>query len=267
MTSIGQALGRRSLGQDAEPGEGIETLIDAKMAPGKTVAGNPMEAVAAGNEIAGYLFRGTAAFAGQAGARRVGAMDGDILDLESEIAAGGDPSGDEVFDDLGLAINRDRPSCCIVGEPDRMALPSERDVDAILGEAELVQLVGDASLPQQVHRALLQHAGADSPFDVRPITTLKNDRVDAADMEKLRQEKTRRSGADDSDLGARSRHPGGITYRRRPSRPRPARGYRSDRAPRRQVGRGSRSRIGGANRAHETALNLRRWLALRKSVV
>ena len=60
--------------------------------------------------------------------------------------------------------------------------------------------LADAGLGQQVDRALLQHAGAHAVLDVVAVAALEDDRVDAGEMQQMRQQQARRTGADDAHL-------------------------------------------------------------------
>jgi hypothetical protein len=55
---------------------------------------------------------------------------------------------------------------------------------------------------QQVDCALLEDAGSDSLLDVLSAPVLENDRVDARQMEELRQHEPGGTGTDDPDLRA-----------------------------------------------------------------
>ncbi len=57
-----------------------------------------------------------------------------------------------------------------------------------------------AHFHEQVNRALLQHAGADSFLNVLPAAVLDHDRVNFLQMEKMGKDETGWSCAYDSDL-------------------------------------------------------------------
>src|SRR5437764_8749615 len=83
-----------------------------------------------------------------------------------------------------------------------MALAFEAQLDAVMDQALAVHALGHAHLAQQVHRALLQHAGPNAGFDVRARTVLEDHRLDALQTEQLGQHQTGRTRADDGYLGA-----------------------------------------------------------------
>ena len=60
------------------------------------------------------------------------------------------------------------------------------------------------ALAEQIDRALLQHAGADTLLDIVAAARLEHDRLDARDLEQPRQREPGGAGADDPDLGPRS---------------------------------------------------------------
>ena len=54
----------------------------------------------------------------------------------------------------------------------------------------------------QINGALLQHAGANALFDIVAAAIFEDDGIDALEVEKMRQNQTGGSCADDSDLRA-----------------------------------------------------------------
>jgi hypothetical protein len=54
--------------------------------------------------------------------------------------------------------------------------------------------------PEQIDGSLLEHAGAQSAFDVRTVATLDDDRLDPVGMEDVREREAGGAGPDDRDL-------------------------------------------------------------------
>ena len=85
-------------------------------------------------------------------------------------------------------------------EVDAVALALELQLDAVVDEPLAPQPLADARLDQEVDRALLEHAGADAALDVLAAARLEHDRVDPAQVQKVREHEPGRAGADDADL-------------------------------------------------------------------
>ena len=62
--------------------------------------------------------------------------------------------------------------------------------------------LADTGLAQRLDRAVLEHAGAHPCLDVGAVATFQHDRLDALQVQQLRQHEAGRSGADDRHLGA-----------------------------------------------------------------
>jgi hypothetical protein len=57
---------------------------------------------------------------------------------------------------------------------------------------------------EQLDRALLEHAGANSRQNIGAILALEDDGIDAVHMQQLREQQAGRSGADDGDLSTQN---------------------------------------------------------------
>ncbi len=110
------------------------------------------------------------------------------------------PRGDQVLDDLLLAVDRDRAAAGELGQRDPVPRAAEAQLDALVHEPLAVQPVGHAQLGEQIDRALLEHAGAHAPLDVLARAVLEHDRVDPARVQQRPEHEPRWPGADDRDL-------------------------------------------------------------------
>src|SRR5215472_3896966 len=192
--------GRRRFRQDAEPGEGIEALIEGDLASGHHAAANAMGAIAAGDEVAGDL-PGLACLAVAQDRLAGNALQGDIRDLEMDRSAIGEAGGDQVLHHLMLAVDRDG----LAGEGlevDAVTPARKADLDAGMAKPLALQAFAETRLLQEIDRALLQHTRPDAAFDIVPAAALQNDGIDACTMQQAGQEQTCRPGADDADLRA-----------------------------------------------------------------
>ena len=96
-----------------------------------------------------------------------------------------------------------------LAERDAVPLARELQRDAVVHDALAAHPLADAGGVQQVDGALLQHAGADAGLDVLAAASLEHHRLDAGQVQQLREHEPGRAGADDRDLrahGAVRRH-------------------------------------------------------------
>jgi hypothetical protein len=71
-----------------------------------------------------------------------------------------------------------------------VALALEQQLDAVVGQAFLVHALVGTRLLEQIHRHLLQHAGADAAQHIVGAALLDDDVVDARLVEQLPQQQT-----------------------------------------------------------------------------
>src|SRR3954470_6560955 len=196
--------GGRRLGEDAEPAERVDAeVVVADGALGHGGPADAVAAVAAGDEIADEL--SGLALLGRAGDPRPvrgDAGDAGRLGLEQDLAARVEAELDEVLQHLVLGVDGDRAAAGEAVEVDAVAATGEAQLDAVVDEALALEALAGPDLAHQVDRALLQHAGPDRGLDRRARAALDDDRLDAAQVEHLREQQPRRPGADDADLGA-----------------------------------------------------------------
>jgi hypothetical protein len=166
-----------------------------------------VKAVATGDEVA-FERAGLAAMP-VAHHRMVGveAVHAHVLGLVHRLRPARSAGIHQVARDLGLAVH---DHVLAAGQPvqvDAMAAAGPADLDAAVHQPLGVQARADARLVQHVHRALLQHAGADAPEHVVRGPLLEDHVVDVGALQQLPQQQARRAGADDGDLGAHGTPP------------------------------------------------------------
>src|SRR3954463_15566601 len=125
-----------------------------------------MEAVAAGDEIAGDFNKRILVMEADLRLRRVEVVHRGVLDLEEDLSTRGEPRRDQILDPLVLRIDHDRAPAGELGEVDAMRAAAEPKVDAFVNEPFAIHAAADAGLPQQLDRAVLEHAGADGGLDL-----------------------------------------------------------------------------------------------------
>jgi hypothetical protein len=72
----------------------------------------------------------------------------------------------------------------------------------MVDQAFALEPVANPHFAEQLHRAPLEHSGADSFFAVLSAAVFEDDRVDSLQIEKMGKHQTRGTRADNSDLGA-----------------------------------------------------------------
>jgi len=144
-----------------------------------------MEAVASTNKIAGQFVSLTILSISDFRLGAFEVMHADAFNLEQDLAASGDAGIGQIFDDLVLGVDGDSFSTGQVFEIDTMAVAMEAQLDSIVNQALTLHPLAHAHFHEQVNRALLQHAGADSFLNVLPAAVLDHDRVNSLQMEKM----------------------------------------------------------------------------------
>jgi hypothetical protein len=132
----------------------------------------------------------------------VDALHTRVGDAEPDVAAIGEPLGDEVLQHLVLGVNRHGPATGGLEQVDPVQLPAEGEVDPVVDEPVAAQPVTHAGLGHQVHGALFQHPGLDGLLDVVAGAQVDHHGLDPAQVQQVRQHQPGGPGADDSDLYA-----------------------------------------------------------------
>src|SRR5919112_2973407 len=124
--------------------------------------------------------------------------------LEDYLPTGVEPGGVEVFDDLLLAIDHDVAPGKI-GEVDAVAAPAEAQLDPLVDGPLAVHPLSDARLPQESRRLVLEHTGTDRRLHLLAAAQLEHDRLDALQVQQVREQRPRRSTSDDPNLCSHAR--------------------------------------------------------------
>ena len=129
-------------------------------------------------------------------------VDADVRHLEQQRCAGRAPRLDQIAHHLVLSVDRDRAAACQRGEVDAVPGTGECDVDAVVTHALAPKPLAHAGLCEQVHGALLEHAGPDAFDHVFLGAALEDHRVDPLQMQQVTEHQAGRAAAYDADLGA-----------------------------------------------------------------
>ncbi len=165
--------------EDPEPAEGIVARALAQDAGRNARTADPVVPVTARNDIALELVVGP--FVTEADLRpgRLELVNADAGDLEEQRQAGVEPRGDEIFHDLGLPVDHDRPPAGQLAQRDAMALAVELELDPVVDDPLPLHALPHARLHEQIGRTLLEHAGADPVLDVIATPVFEYDGLDA----------------------------------------------------------------------------------------
>lgn len=188
--------------EDAEPAVRVLTRELAEDARGDARSTDPMEPVAAGDDVAGEVDLLAFMAVADVGALRVEVMEGYVRDLEVKRSTRIDSKPDEILDDLRLPVDDDRPSAGELAQGDPMTLSGELELDASMDEALATEPLACSSLGEQVDDGVLDDPCTDTGFDVRTAAELEDDRVDPLAVKEVAKEEARRPAADDPDLRA-----------------------------------------------------------------
>ena len=144
--------------------------------------------------------------------RTLGWLGGHVLQagrlgLEQDLAAGRKPQLDQVFQHLVLGVDRDHTAIGEVVQVDAVAAAGEAQLEAMVDEALPLHALAGADLRHQVDGGLLQHPGADRGLDRLAGAALDDDRLDAAKMQHLREQQSRRARSNNANLCAHPASP------------------------------------------------------------
>ena len=109
---------------------------------------------------------------------------------------------DQVLDELGLAVDHDRPPAGEVAQRDPVALARELELDPVVDEALALQPLARTCLHEEVDDRLLDDPGTGARLDVLAAPAFEDHGVDALEGEEKAERESRGPGADDAHLRA-----------------------------------------------------------------
>ncbi len=111
-------------------------------------------------------------------------MQRHLAHFEAQVAAGRHARGHQVDDDFVLRVDRDRVAGQFL-QVDAVALAAEGQFEAVVQRPFAPHALADAGLVQDIHAALLEHAGADGRLDVGAAARFQHDRFDALQVQQV----------------------------------------------------------------------------------
>ncbi len=87
-----------------------------------------------------------------------------------------------------LCVDGDRAASVELVQIDAMPAAGEAQLNPMVYQSLPAHAVADSGRVQQVHRALLEHSGADSLLDVLAALGLDDHRIDAFEVEQVRKQ-------------------------------------------------------------------------------
>ena len=167
MRGVDQLVTRgRRRGQDTEPGERVLPLIHPQYTGWHVLSGNAPETVATSCEVRlqGVGLACLAVVDLRSG--RVGFVHMQRFGFEQELTAGFEAGGDQVLDDLLLAVHGDRSATGQFGERDAVSLTFEAQLDAVMHQPLALHAPTHAHGTQQVDGSLFEDASAHPLLDI-----------------------------------------------------------------------------------------------------
>ena len=83
-----------------------------------------------------------------------------------------------------------------------MPAAAEAQLDAVMLETFADETLAHARAFEELHGTMFEHAGAHAMLDVVAASCLDDDRLDALEMQQMREQQSCRSGTDDAHLRA-----------------------------------------------------------------
>ena len=192
----------RRLGENAEPAEGIVAFVNGEDARGDGVAGEAVEAVAAGDKVAVEAGAGAAVLEGDVRMRGIERVQLSVGGFEENRFVDGKAGADEILDDFVLGVDGDALASGEIAEVNAMAATVETKFDATVLESLAAEAFADTEFVHELNGVVFKEASADAVFDVGAGMKFDDDGSDAEAIEEEREEKAGGSGSDDGDLGA-----------------------------------------------------------------
>ena len=107
--------------------------------------------------------------------------------FSQNLAAGREPGVEQVPQDFLLRINGDATAIGQILEVDSMRPPIEAQVDSVVDQPFSLKALAHSGFHEQIDRSLLEQASANSLLAILPCASLDHDRVDAVQMQKVRE--------------------------------------------------------------------------------
>jgi hypothetical protein len=170
--------------EDTEPGEGIETLVDAQHAGGNGGTTDAVKAVATSDKVAGEFLDFSGMLETNLG-MAVQIMNTERFGFEEDFSTGVEAGGDEIFDDFVLGVDSDGFAAGEFGEIDTVAGVDETQLDAVVHQTFALQTGADAGVDQEIDGAFFENAGADALLDIIAAASFGDGGFDSLQVEKM----------------------------------------------------------------------------------
>jgi hypothetical protein len=161
-----------------------------------------VETVAAGQKIANQLVRDAVFAIANLRERRIEIVYREIFNVENDVTARGEARLDEVLHYFLLRVHGDRAATGQFSHVDAMPTPVESEPDAIVPQSLALEAIADAGIDQQVNGPLFENARSNALLDVLSAAAFENDRLNAREMQKMREHQAGGTGADNANLSS-----------------------------------------------------------------
>ncbi len=192
---------RWSLGQNAEPCERIDPLVQIERARGNAVAAHPVKSVAARNEVALQKVLGSPGPIPDRRLVRIVVVNGHRVDLEQQRLTRRQSCRHQVSDELLLTVDHHR-AAGEVRKVDTVTVPREVKENSVVEQTLAPHALAHARLIEHVDRLMLEDPGPDAALDVLAASGLQHDGFDASQMQEVGEQQSCRSCTDDRNLRA-----------------------------------------------------------------
>ncbi len=201
---------RRRFRQNTEPRERIDALVGGNDSFRHRWPADPVKTIAAGDEVAREFF-GRAIFA-VVNRRALGieVVNGEIIHFEHNLSAGIETRLDQILHHFLLRIHRDGAAVGQLSHIDAVTASAEAEPYSFMPQSFPLQARANPGFDHQVHRALFQHTGPNTIFNVLAAAAFQNNRLNAVQVQQVGKHQAGRSGPDNTDLGSHAF----LTYQR-----------------------------------------------------
>src|SRR5262245_990913 len=187
MTRVDELCGRwRRRDQHSQPADLHLALETVDRAGGNRCPADAMKAVAASDEVTVQLLRTAIARERHARLTGIDIVQPYILGFKNNLSCCGLCGVNQIAENFVLSIDRNRAAIGQSLEINPMCLAGKAQVNAVMNLAFTAHPITNAACAQQIDRRLLQNTGPHRGFNSRLRPNLKDDRVHAAEMQKMR---------------------------------------------------------------------------------
>ena len=204
MANIDQfVIYRRHIRQKPKPAKGIDFLIKRDGGLRYTRTANAVEAIAAGDDIAGQFVQGAIGFKTHLGLRSIEIQRHDVLCLIDCEQPGSFAGLHQVTGDFRLAIDGDGLAARVAAEINPLPHAVHTKRKTVMHQAFRLHARANPGASQKLCRGLFNHAGTNTPQHIISAALFKNDRLDPRLVRQLAKQQPGGTRTNNRNLGTR----------------------------------------------------------------